>query len=350
MEEAEGSSDFFDTTTVRKFALTEEGIAEKEEVLRSNDNEMEERQKAQILLNTVRHWDLFYKRNTDHFFKDRAWLGKELPEIAAACRETEESGEREDPLLIDVGCGVGNALVPLLLANPRLQGTAFDCSPRAVAILRERWAAATSIERKNNDSSSNVAQNVGAAREGSTSISALPPADSPLQSEMHLEGNRLQKEEGETAGASQRPAAAAEAEAVAKGEARIFHYPTGQLRTVAAFDITAGDVPREIAEKGSGTFLLLIFVLSAMHPQHHAVIARRCAELLKPGGMIMFRDYGRFDMAQLRFAEQRKPKIEQNLYARYDGTLAYYFLKEEVEELFCKGAGLEVVENRRPLC
>ncbi|KAL8270178.1 hypothetical protein Esti_005905 [Eimeria stiedai] len=345
MEEAEGASDFCDTTTVRKFALTEEGIAEKEEVLRNNDSEMEERQKAQILQNTVRHWDLFYKRNTDHFFKDRAWLSKELPEIAAACREAKEAGAREAPLLIDVGCGVGNALVPILLANPRLQGAAFDCSPRAVAILRERWAAA-SIEEKNDHNPSNVSRNEEANRHETIFVSALLPAESTSQSGMDLEESRLRIDKEETAGATQRPAAAAAAEAVAKGEARIFHYPTGQLRTVAAFDITAGDVPREIAEKGSGTFVLLIFVLSAMHPQHHGVIARRCAELLKPGGVIFFRDYGRFDMAQLRFAEQRKPKIEQNLYARYDGTLAYYFLKGEVEELFCKGAGLEIVESR----
>lgn len=28
-----------------------------------------------------RHWDLFYKRNTTNFFKDRRWLVREFPRL-----------------------------------------------------------------------------------------------------------------------------------------------------------------------------------------------------------------------------------------------------------------------------
>ncbi|KAL8427849.1 hypothetical protein Efla_005815 [Eimeria flavescens] len=346
MEETHSSSEFYDTVTVRKFALTEEGIAEKEEVLLKNDNEMAEREKTQLLENAVRHWDLFYKRNIDHFFKDRAWLPKELPEIAAACKESEEKGQGQGPLLIDVGCGVGNALLPLLIANPRLQGTAFDCSPRAVGMLRERWAAA-SRGHKGGSSKPEDDLTLESNAHESPSVVIIPcPGSNAYTEEVYTQRSTGVGEARQPTVAPRKPAAAAAAAAVAKGKALVYRYPLGQLRTVAAFDITAGAIPEEIAAKGSGDFVLLIFVFSALHPQHHSVTAKRCAELLKPGGMVLFRDYGRFDMAQLRFAEQRKPKVEQNLYARYDGTLAYYFLKEEVEELFCKGAGLEVVESR----
>ncbi|KAL8435391.1 hypothetical protein ACSSS7_002523 [Eimeria intestinalis] len=141
---------------------------------------------------------------------------------------------------------------------------------------KERWAAA-SLEEKIEHTPFNISLNVEANTRESVRVSAVSPALS--QNEVDLQESCLRMEDVGTAGATQRPAAAAAAEAVAKGEARIFHYLTGQLRTVAAFDITAGDVPREIAEKGSGAFVLLIFVLSAMHPQHHGIIARRCAEV-----------------------------------------------------------------------
>ena len=53
--------------------------------------------------------------------------------------------------------------------------------------------------------------------------------------------------------------------------------------------------------------------------------------MLAPGGVLLFRDYGRYDMAQIRF--KSGSKIAENLYRRQDGTRSYFFSAEEVMAL-----------------
>lgn len=62
----------------------------------------------------------------------------------------------------------------------------------------------------------------------------------------------------------------------------------------------------------------LIFVLSAIHPDKFLQALCSLAAVLKPGGLLVFRDYGLYDMAQLRFG--RGNKLGENFYVRQDGT------------------------------
>ncbi len=46
-------------------------------------------------------------------------------------------------------------------------------------------------------------------------------------------------------------------------------------------------------------------------------------QVLRPDGLLLFRDYGLYDHAMLRFSAGHK--LSDNFYVRQDGTRAYYF-------------------------
>lgn len=191
-----------------------------------------------------KHWSLFYRRNGDRFFKDRHYLHVEFPEVLEA------------NTLLEVGCGVGNCVIPLLELNPKLRAHAIDFATSAIDILKEK-----AVER--------------------------------------LE--------------------------------------------CAVCDVVNDELSLAGVEPGTMDLVMCMFVLSAIAPEHQQVVVKKLADSLREGGKLLFRDYGKYDEAQLRF--KKNSKLKDSFYVRQDGTCSYFFELQEVVDLF-GSVGVTPVDGR----
>ncbi|KAG4439353.1 hypothetical protein IFR05_005165 [Cadophora sp. M221] len=85
-------------------------------------------------------------------------------------------------------------------------------------------------------------------------------------------------------------------------------------------------------EEGSVDFAIMIFIFSALSPSQWKQAVQNTHRLLKPGGEVLFRDYGRGDLAQVRFKKGRY--LEENFYIRGDGTRVYFFERDELVKIW----------------
>lgn len=216
--------------------LTEE---EREKLEYQNTRLVPDFKANQLEINARKHWDLFYKRNDTRFFRDRHWTIREFNELLGTttkngCADKNNDDKKLRKRLLEVGCGVGNFVFPLI--EEKHNGYfiyACDFSQRAVDLVKAH----------------------------------------PLYDEDQIQ--------------------------------------------VFQCDITTDTIFETIA-RSSLDIVSLVFVLSAIHPNKFKTTLLNIFQLLRPGGILLFRDYGLYDMAQIRF----KPghKISENFYMRQDGT------------------------------
>ena len=108
------------------------------------------------------------------------------------------------------------------------------------------------------------------------------------------------------------------------------------------WNIAKDPIPTDHLQDNSVDYVLLIFVLSAIAPADLAGVIDKLYRVVKPGGLVILRDYGRYDLAQLRFKQGRK--LDDNFYVRGDSTQVYFFTLEEMAAVF-ESAGFAVVKN-----
>lgn len=114
--------------------------------------------------------------------------------------------------------------------------------------------------------------------------------------------------------------------------------------TAFVHDLSTDDgFDASVIAPGSIDAAVAIFVLSALRPERLAVAFRKIFDILRPGGLLLFRDYGRYDLTQLRLKADRL--IDDDFYFRGDGTTVYFFTPERLREL-AQAAGFVVLEAR----
>lgn len=97
------------------------------------------------------------------------------------------------------------------------------------------------------------------------------------------------------------------------------------------WDAAGEDLPPGLDE-GSVDVVIMIFIFSALSPSQWKQAVHNVHRLLKPGGEVCFRDYGRGDLAQVRFKKGRY--LEENFYIRGDGTRVYFFEEDELTKIW----------------
>ncbi|KAL3511657.1 hypothetical protein ACH5RR_024374 [Cinchona calisaya] len=81
---------------------------------------------------SLHFWDKFYKRHKNKFFKDRHYLEKDWGKYFCENDAKSPNGK----VVLEVGCGAGNTIFPLVAAYPKLFVHACDFSSQAVSLVK----------------------------------------------------------------------------------------------------------------------------------------------------------------------------------------------------------------------
>ena len=219
-------------------------------------------------------WDIFYQTHETKFFKDRHYLAKSFPEEFGEHNGTTTDNGCTDKgkTIVEIGCGVGNAILPLLEKDNK------DGSPQ--------WSIVHGLD-------------------------ISPEAIRLLQN-----------------------------------DSRFIAFNSHKIRGQGVYghvcDIAKEPLPPSCVDAADVTSML--FCLSAIDPIMHPTAVMTAAGSLKGGGTLVFRDYGRYDEAQMKLGTSRSKLIKDNFYCKSDGTKCYYFTLDDLKSLFVDYAGLEAIE------
>ncbi|KAI1498566.1 methyltransferase [Biscogniauxia marginata] len=110
------------------------------------------------------------------------------------------------------------------------------------------------------------------------------------------------------------------------------------------WDAAGEELPPSL-EDNSVDVVVMVFIFSALSPLQWNQAVQNVHRVLKPGGEVCFRDYGRGDLAQVRFKKGRY--LEENFYIRGDGTRVYFFEKDELARIWSGASSSGAIDKSR---
>lgn len=252
------------------------------------------------------YWDRFYWTHQGNFFKDRHWMLREFFEM--------EDARTRPCIMIEAGCGVGNAIFPLLETFPLLKGRGFDFAKNAVQVANERVQNTNLGERAHFF--------VYDLTKDPTKLAFIEEMKNKINQNNEIIQENLEKTNENNVNNKSNPL---------------------RIRK-NTLPIHNASVSEFLELKDQGDFVTVIFVLSALSPDDFKQAIDNIKFITKPGGIVFVRDYAAADLAQERFQNRQDEhiKIQDNFFARGDGTRAYYFETKEMEALF---EGWECISN-----
>lgn len=241
----------------------------------------------------VQAWKQFHLlHSSGKFFKERRYLLKEFPELLSCTPNSK---------LLEVGCGNGSTALPILRANKDMIVYACDCSDETLERAKEIISGATAVasfKHRFRTFCCDISTNGFPYW-----LACNPCRDNFLQKQSYSLSD-VREDNG-------------------------LHFTN--LNPLEEFDCCVGGVD----------FVTLIFTLSAVPLERMSKSIKECFIVLKPGGMVFFRDYGLYDMTMLRFEPDKRVGFRE--YMRSDGTRSYFFCLDNVRNLFL-GAGFTELE------
>ncbi|XP_057539212.1 uncharacterized protein LOC130817494 [Amaranthus tricolor] len=244
-------------------------------------------------------WSHFHSRHsTGKFFKERRYLLKEFPDLLS-CDDYSK--------VLEVGCGNGSTVLPILRAKEKTSVYACDCSVEA-------------LER--------AMQNI---------------ADADIENVIY----RYHQFCCDFSVAQFPKWLACDLCRTKRVEKSLPYYTCIKYEVNESEGTLTSSPPNKDGRccLGGVDFLTLIFTLSAVSPERMMTAVRECFSVLKPGGLLLFRDYGLYDMTMLRFEPEKRVGFRH--YMRADGTLSYFFDLVCARDLF---VGVGFIELELEYC